>query len=631
MKTSNLWRTRTLGAWVLLFSLLKDGSVVCLAQPTLTRQPTTLSVSLGATAVFRVTATSTNPPVTYQWRHQDHLIPRATNASLTLLNVQLSNAGPYTVAVADPGGTTNSAPAVLDVDPTFTPIITGELVTDKRHWHGQAWGDYDNDGDLDLFIQTLDSSWNPIYRNNGDGTFTRVLVPSLQGQHNNDTWWFQWVDYDNDGHLDLFMPNWSSYYGSSGNSRLLRNNGDGTFTRITTNAVVRDGTISMASAWGDYDRDGDLDLFVANGYVSSQNRTNWFYQNQGDGTFLKLANCLTGDLGKFGYPSWVDVDDNGWPDLFVIASGTNGLYRNRGDGGFVRITGEPLVNELGKWSGAAWADYDNDGDLDVFVPWLGYPSGTGIAAFYRNDGACHFTRLTTNDVGSLAAERANSWACAWGDYDNDGWIDLIVANGWLQSDRSRCLFYRNNGDGTLSRITTGSPANDVGASVAVNWVDYNQDGALDLFVDDHDESSTWSNRLFRNNGNSNAWIEVKCVGTASPRFGTGAKVRVKAKIGGKEVRQLRLIDAGGTPWGGQSFVAHFGLGDARNVDVLRIEWPSGIAQELCNVAPRQVLIVKEPAKLEVMGTGRFRIRSWQGMAFEVQCPPTCSIGNRWPW
>jgi len=263
-------------------------------------------------------------------------------------------------------------------------------------------------------------------------------------------------------------------------------------------------------------------------------------------------------------------------------------------------------------------DYDNDGDLDVFVPYLGFPSGTGLAALYRNDGSFHFTKMTTNDVGSLAAERLSSWTCAWGDYDNDGWIDLIVANGWLQSDRVQCLLYHNNGDGTFSRVTTGSPANEVGAVISVNWVDYDQDGFLDLFCTVHDESALVSNRLYQNNGNSNAWLEVKCIGTSSPRWGTGAKVRVKATIHGKEMWQVRLIDAGGTPWGGQSFVAHFGLGDAAMVDALRIEWSSGIVQELHHLPAKQLLTMIEPAQLGVTGPGQFRIGSWPGMVFEVQ-------------
>jgi hypothetical protein len=194
-----------------------------------------------------------------------------------------------------------------------------------------------------------------------------------------------------------------------------------------------------------------------------------------------------------------------------------------------------------------------------------------------------------------------------------------VANGWVPTDRAQCLLYRNNGDGTFSRVLTGSPANEVGAVTSVNWVDYDQDGFLDLFCIPHDqESAAWANRLFRGNGNSNAWLEVKCVGTSSPRWGTGAKVRVKATIGGRSLWQVRLVDAGGSAWGGQGFVAHFGLGDAAVIETLRIEWPSGIRQELNEVAPNQFLTVTEPAQLEATGVGQFRIRSWQGMAFEVQ-------------
>jgi hypothetical protein len=114
---------------------------------------------------------------------------------------------------------------------------------------------------------------------------------------------------------------------------------------------------------------------------------------------------------------------------------------------------------------------------------------------------------------------------------------------------------------------------------------------------------------------------VRCIGTSSPRWGTGAKVRVKATIGGESMWRLRLIDAGGTPWGGQSFVAHFGLGDATMVDTLRIEWTSGIVQELRDVMPRQILTVTEPPRIEVTGTARFRIGSWLGMAFDIQSSP----------
>jgi hypothetical protein len=226
--------------------------------------------------------------------------------------------------------------------------------------------------------------------------------------------------------------------------------------------------------------------------------------------------------------------------------------------------------------------------------------------------------MTQSDIGTLAAEVANSYGCAWGDYDNDGWVDLIIANGWFQSEQRKPLVYHNQGDGTFSKVTTGSPASDAGACMAANWVDYDQDGALDLFITDHNEGTTWANRLFHNNGNANAWLEVKCVGTSSPRWGTGAKVRAKATIQGREVWQVRLMDAGGTPYGNQSFVAHFGLGDAIVVDVLRIEWTSGIVQEFANLPLSQCLTVAEPARLQMAQPGELQIRCWSGMSFAIE-------------
>jgi enediyne biosynthesis protein E4 len=597
-------------------------SMTITAQPRIIKQPESQSVSLGANVNLEVRASSATPPIAYQWQHADKVLPGATSPTLNINDVQMTHAGPYTVAVSDINGTNVSRTALLEVDPTFTKITTGEIVTDKRHWHGQAWGDYDSDGDLDLFLVTTESNWNPIYRNNGDGTFTRILEPSLQGHHHNGNWFFHWVDYDNDGHLDLFLPDASAFFGGNYRNLLLHNKGDQTFTRVTDCPIAQDGAVSTAGAWGDYDRDGDLDLLVANGGLVGRATANWFYVNQGQGSFLKssggLIEPLISEARADTFPTWVDVDDDGWLDLFVSASGVNSLFLNTRDGGFTKITADPLVTQPGNWSGMAWADYDNDGDLDVLLTANGYPTATRPLALFRNEGSGRFSKLTADDIGPLATAVANSWGCAWGDYDNDGWVDLIIADGWFQSERRRPLMYRNQGDGTFIKVTTGSPANEVGACLAVNWVDYDQDGALDLFVTDHDEGSLWANRLFRNNGNANAWLEIKCVGTSSPRWGTGAKVRVKTTIGETERWQLRLIDAGGTPFGGHSFVAHFGLGAAATVDVLRIEWPSGIVQELRDVATSQCLTVTEPTTLRPIAAGSFVVLGGQGMQYEIQ-------------
>jgi hypothetical protein len=156
-------------------------AVIGYAQPTITQQPTNQSVSLGAAAFFSVTAKSASP-IAYQWCHQGTPLLWATNASLALTNIQMTDAGPYTVALTDATGITNSNPATLEVDPTFTKITSGDIVTDKGHWHGAAWADYNNDGFVDLVINQHEPAVNNIlYRNNGDGTFARILDPSLQG------------------------------------------------------------------------------------------------------------------------------------------------------------------------------------------------------------------------------------------------------------------------------------------------------------------------------------------------------------------------------------------------------------------------------------------------------------------
>jgi len=179
------------------------------------------------------------------------------------------------------------------------------------------------------------------------------------------------------------------------------------------------------------------------------------------------------------------------------------------------------------------------------------------------------------------------------------------------------LLYHNNGNGTFSKITTGSPVHDGGFSFGVGWADYDNEGFLDLFVANGGTAGPQNNFLYRNNGNSNAWIKIKCVGTASNRSAFGAKIRFQARIGGQSRWQMRQIDGGDGTSGG-SLDALFGLGDAKIIDTLRVEWPSGIVQELHEVVPKQFLTLTEPARLQVSGPGVFRVQSWKGMAFEMQ-------------
>jgi hypothetical protein len=256
-----------------------------------------------------------------------------------------------------PGGS-NSFYGIMEVPhliEQFTKITTGSIVSDGGDSIGCAWGDYDNDGYLDLFVANHDVN-SFLYRNNRDGTFTKVTTGSITSGNTWGSIGCGWGDYDNDGYLDLFVA-------SDPNNLLFHNNGDGTFAKVTSGSPVDEGKNCLGVAWGDYDKDGYLDLFV--GHATN----GLFYRNNGDGTFTKIVSGTIGnDSGGVVGCAWGDYDNNGTPDLFVARDGANNsLYRNEGDGSFTKITSGSIVNDGGRSFQGAWGDYDNDGYLDLFV------------------------------------------------------------------------------------------------------------------------------------------------------------------------------------------------------------------------------------------------------------------------
>jgi hypothetical protein len=339
---------------------------------------------------------------------------------------------------------------------------------------------------------------------------------------------------------------------------LYPNNGNSTFAKITSGSIVNDGGSSIPGVWEDYNNDGFLDLFVGN----ESGVNNFLYRGQGDGRFVKITSgSIVNDGGNSVGCAWGDYDNDGFPDLFVSNGGTqsperNFLYHNQGNGTFGKVTSGGIVNDIGNSVGCAWGDYDNDGLLDLFVcRQLGQNN-----VLYHNNGDGTFTRVTE---GSLVNDGGNSVGCAWGDYDNDGFLDLFVANGAF---------------GNVSQ----------------------------------------NNFLYRNNGNTNNWIKIKLVGTISNRAAIGAKVRVKASIGGRTILQLREISCG-CGYAGQNTLAHLGLGNATNIDLVRIEWPSGTVQEFANVAVKQFLAVTEPPRLtagELLADGSLQLSLTGGIGFK---------------
>ena len=565
-----------------------------MAQPSITRQPTNTTVSLGGTAQFRVFATSTNPPIAYQWWFKEAALDAVANPSaaknlLSLTNVTLANAGPYFVVVSDASGlAATSQLATLTVDPTFTRITTGPGEPIQYNSAFMVWWDYDNDGYMDLYVGTFLSAGptNRLYHNNHDGTFTRTANAISTNRWSGDLCVDGVVaDYDNDGDEDLFMNN------AFGGQHLYRNDGAGSFTRLTKETVGRalgDAENTMGAAWVDYDRDGFLDLFRGNGHRSSQN--DCLYRNNGDGTFTKMTTNEVGqivnDQADALRSPWADYDNDGWPDVWVMTqfSAKNVLYHN--DRGFFRkvITGS--IAEQRSALGGVWGDYDNDGFLDLFASGT-VADATGVDlphTLHRNLGGVTFTNVTAS-AGIPSTHRGNP---SWADYDNDGFLDLYFTG----EPPYPSLLLRNNGDGTFTTVDVGSPSHDSTdfSRIGIGWADYDNDGFLDLSV----ACRGAPNLFFHNNGNNNHWLKVKLTGTASNRSAIGAKVRVKASIRGREMWQMREISGNSSAAGGSAgLLAHFGLGDATNVDVVRIEWPSGLVQELRDVAANQSLKITE--------------------------------------
>ena len=594
-----------------------------MAQPNVVVQPVDFSVSLGANVTHQVTATGSGP-LDYQWRFEEDDLAHATNRSLVLTNVQVTHAGGYSVVVTDSFGSTVSRVATLDVDPTFIKITSGDIVAATGEAWGCSWGDYDNDGFIDLYV--TNSRGNSLFRNNGDGTFTRITSSPVVTNPTGGSG-AAWGDYDNDGDLDLI----SGGFAGSLNA-VYRNDGDGVFTRLGVDdagVLVSSGGSANAVSLADYDNDGWLDVFAANHNFGNDE----LFRGSASGLFTRVTGTpLSQDGATSLMGVWADYDNDGDLDLMVTTHGDSPshrvfLYRNDGDAGFTTLTTHETGDVFSIFGGAgcAWGDYDNDGDLDVFIaPHRGHDDSLTDHILARNNGDGTFTRMTTDHVGPIAAG-TTSMACAWADYDNDGYLDLFVSNNGGHPGKPRGSgnrLYHNNGDGTFTAITTGSIVNEPAWSWGAAWGDYDNDGFMDLFVA-NGGTQQQENFIYRNGGNANHWLKLRLAGTSSNRSAIGAKVRVRATIRGQSVWQMREISGGDSFMSQQDMRPNFGLGDAAVAETVRIEWPSGIVQELEDVAADQILEVTEPARLAALvaqanGLFELEIGGWPGSVYDLE-------------
>lgn len=345
-----------------------------------------------------------------------------------------------------------------------------------------AWGDYDNDGDLDILLTGGSSlgDVSKIYQNNGNNSFVEQTSISLAGVGHSSA---AWGDYDNDGDLDIVLSGWT---GTNYTTKIYRNNGNNTFTEQTSIALI--GVENSSVAWGDYDNDGDLDLMVT-GNTTSMVGLSKIYRNNGNNTFTEQTSISLSNV-YWSSSSWADYDNDGDLDILLTGAVTGSspiskIYRNNGNNTFTEMSSITLTGVGG--SAAAWGDYNNDGNIDILL--TGQSSSGYVSKIYRNNGDNTFTHLS---AVSLTGIRGGS--VGWGDYDNDGDLDILLTGQTSSGFVSK--IYRNNGDNTFTEQSSIQLSQLYAGSAA--WGDYDNDGDLDILLTGYNGSIAVS-KIYRNN------------------------------------------------------------------------------------------------------------------------------------
>jgi hypothetical protein len=543
------------------------------------------------------------------------------------------------------------SPAVKDLGVTFVNVAQESGLNAKTIFGGEhknkfllettgcgvAFYDYDNDGWLDIYIvngtrlEGFPAGQEPsshLFKNNRDGTFTDVTVKAGLVH----TGWGQAVcigDYDNDGFDDLF----TTYFGKN---ILYHNNGDGTFTDVSEKAgVAGDGKRwNTGCTFVDYDRDGRLDLFVAN-YIDMDLKTapvpesgpclykgvmvacgppglvggkNILYHNNGDGTFSDVSEKagIFSASGTYGLGVLAaDLDNDGWPDIYVADDSTaSALYQNKKNGTFVDIATEAgcALSADGKpqaGMGIAAADYDLDGNLDLVK--TNFAGDT--PSLYHNLGGAMFED-TTYQAGLGKHTQYLGWGCGFFDMDNDGWADILICNGHVYPEVAQLktevgyaqskLLYKNLRNGRFDDVTldAGPGISVPTASRGCAFGDFDNDGDIDVVVN---AVNDYPQLLRCDTRTGNNWIKVKTIGTKSNRSGIGARLKCVTHPHDEKAphQQIDEVRSSSGYFSQSDLRVHFGIGKAEKVDLLEIRWPSGAVDTLKDVKPNQLIYVKE--------------------------------------
>lgn len=568
------------------------------------------------------------------------LIPGLTLAFFLATSLELSAADP----AADPAAVPvvfRDVTATSKIDFAHPPAPDVEYIVEAANG-GVALFDYDRDGLIDIYLVsslTAETAHDPknarsaLYENLGQGRFDDVSEESGLA-------WPGWgvgvcvADYDGDGWQDLYVTGLE-------HNRLYRNQGGENFRDVTDTAGTAGGGWSTGCAFADFDRDGDLDLFVSRYLTISlaglpefgegkhcryrdlpvhcgprglEGITDLFFRNEGDGTFTEISEQagVHDPDERFGLGAvWFDADEDDWLDLFVANdTQANYLYLNQKDGTFEEM-GHLMgvaVSEDGKQQGSmgiAVGDYLNEGRFSLFV--------TNFAeeynALYRNEGG-YFSDISFRSQTALSSLPYVGWGTTFFDYDNDGWLDLLLVNGHVYPQvadlemkaiapyHQRRLLYRNQRDGTFEEISdqAGGPLLERRVSRGSAVGDLDNDGRLDVVINNLvGKAEVWSN-VFPAAGN---WLLVRLIGAGKMTDAIGAEVSVR--VG--ETRQTRLVQSGSSYLSQDDQRLHFGLGDAAKVDAIEVQWPDGSSSTHPGAAANQVLEIRQEPRPESSDPG----------------------------
>jgi enediyne biosynthesis protein E4 len=522
-------------------------------------------------------------------------------------------------------GLNDTAQAVVYTNVTAAAGIThvqnqGPGVAQLVMTGGAAAGDFDNDGWVDIFVTRLDAP-DILYRNKGDGTFENVST-AAGFTANLPTNGPAWGDVDNDGDLDLYVT--AAGDGSTAGADrfyMYINDGNGGFTEQAVSRGADIGGVSrygQSVTFGDYDGDGYLDIFTNDWGNETSVSTSRLLRNLGaanPGYYEDVTAAAGVDVYRpsqffptgtntqaYRFSStFSDMDRDGRPDLVIAGDfETSQIFWNNGDGTFTDGTLAAGVGTGQDAMGLTIGDYDGDGLLDMFVSNLVNVPGETVDhsgnRLFRNNGDRTFTDQT--DAGGVR-DSGWSWGTTFLDHDNDGDLDLAVTNGWpFQNDQSH-LYQNDNGVFTDISTAAGITDNDQGRGLFS--FDYDNDGDLDIFITNNGTQPI----LYRNDGgNDNDWLRIKVQGTVSNRDGIGTFITVDPDTNVLGDEMVREIGAGSNFLSQNEFAAHFGLGlNAGIIDLVTIVWPSGTVQELSNVSANQLLNLVEIILGDLDGNG----------------------------